>query len=132
MAIQLSTAARDDRLDAFETTVGATAKLQIRTGAQPANCAAASTGTLLVEMTLPADYLAAASGGTKSKSGTWQGTAVATGTAAHFRIFDNAGTTCHMQGGVALTGSDMDIDNTSIATSQTVTVSTFDLNDVNS
>ncbi len=133
MAIQLSVAARNARLDAIETTAGATAKLQIRTGAQPASCATAASGTLLCEIVLPADYLAGASGGSKSKSGTWTGTAVAAGTAAHFRIVDNAGTTCHLQGSITATsgGGDMEIDNVSIASAQAVTVNTFTLNDAN-
>jgi hypothetical protein len=133
MAIQLSVAVRNGRLDAFEVAAGATAKLQIRTGAQPANCGTAASGTLLCEITLPSDYMSAASAGSKAKLGTWTGTAAATGTAAHFRIVDNAGTTCHMQGTVTATsgGGDMELDNTSIATSQTVTVNTFTLTDAN-
>ena len=133
MAIQLSVAARNARLDAIETTAGTTAKLQIRTGAQPANCAAAASGTLLCELTLPADYLGAASAGAKAKAGSWTGTAAGTGTAAHFRIVDNAGTTCHLQGSITATsgGGDMELDNVSIATSQTVTVNTFTLTDAN-
>lgn len=133
MAIQLSVSARNARLDAIETTAGATAKLQLRTGAQPADCATAASGTLLAELTLPADYLAAASGGSKDKSGTWTGTASAAGTAAHFRLVDNAGTTCHMQGTVTATGGggDMTLDNAVIANGQSVTVNTFTLTDAN-
>lgn len=133
MAIQLSVAAHNARLDAIETTAGATAKIQIRSGTQPANCAAAASGTLLAELTLPSDYLANASSGSKAKSGTWSGTAAGTGVAAHFRIVDNAGTTCHLQGSVTATsgGGDMELDNTSIASGQTVSVSTFVLTDAN-
>lgn len=133
MAIQLSVAARNARLDAFETAAGVSAKLQIRSGAQPANCAAADSGTLLCEITLPADYMAAASGGSKAKLGTWSGTAAATGTAGHFRIKDSAGTVCHFQGSITASsgGGDMELDNVSIASSQTVTVSTFTLTDGN-
>lgn len=128
MAIQLSVAARNDRLDSFETTTGTAAKLEIRTGAQPATCATASSGTVLATMSLPTDYLAAASGGTKGILGTWEDTSAdATGTAAHFRIFDTPGTTCHMQGSVTATsgGGDIELDNTSIAVTQTVTITTF-------
>ena len=127
MTMQMSVAVRNAQLDALETTMGTAALLQIYSGAQPANCAAAASGTKLVEMSLPSDYLAAASGGVKSKSGTWSGTAVATGTAGHYRLTDSAGTTCHEQGSVTLTGGggDMTIDNTSIATGQTVTVTAF-------
>ena len=133
MAIQLGTTTRNARLDSIETTAGTSVKLQIRTGAQPANCAAASTGTLLVEMTLPSDWMAAASAGAKAKSGTWSGVAAATGTAAHFRIFDSGGTVCHLQGSVTITGGggDLTLDNTSIASAQTVTVDTFTLTDGN-
>jgi hypothetical protein len=133
MAVQLSVAVRNARLDVIETTAGASAKLQIRTGAQPANCAAAASGTLLVEMTLPADWMAAASGGSKALAGTWQGTAAATGTAAHYRIVDNAGTTCHEQGSVTATGGggDITLDNTSIASGQTVTITSKTLTDGN-
>lgn len=127
MALQFSAAYRNALLDAFETTVGTAAKIQIRTGAAPANCAAADSGTLLAEITAPSDWMNAASGGSKTKLGTWSVAAVATGTAAHYRVKDSAGTTCHEQGTVTATsgGGDMELDNTSIATGQTVTVTTF-------
>lgn len=131
MAIQLSVAARNARLDTFESTAGASAKLQIRSGAQPANCAAAASGTLLCEIALPADWMANAASGSKAKAGTWSGTGAAAGTAGHFRIVDNAGTTCHMQGPVGTSGTDMTLDNTSIASGQTVTVNTFTVTDGN-
>lgn len=131
--MQFSVAVRNARLDAFETTAGATAKLRILTGSLPANCAAAETGTLLCEITLPADWLAAASAGSKAKSGTWSGTASAGGTAGYFRIVDNAGTTCHQQGDITATagGGAMTVDNTSIANGQTVTVTGYTLTDGN-
>jgi hypothetical protein len=131
MAIQLSVAARNARLDTFESTAGASTKLQIRSGAQPANCAAAASGTLLCEIALPADWMANAASGSKAKAGTWSGTGAAAGTAGHFRIVDNAGTTCHMQGSVGTSGTDMTLDNTSIASGQTVTVNTFTVTDGN-
>ena len=131
MALQYSVAVNNARLDAVETTIGATAKLRIYTGAAPANCAAAATGTLLVDMTLPADWMAAASSGSKAKSGTWSGTGVAAGTAGYFRIVDNAGTTTHVQGTCGIGTGDLQLDNTNIAISQTVTVNTFTLNAAN-
>lgn len=129
MSLQYSTGVRNARLDQVESTVGTAPLLQIFTGAAPANCAAADSGTKLVEIALPSDWMAAASGGTKAKSGTWSAAAVATGTAGYFRIKDSAGTTCHAQGTVTATGGggDMTVDNTSIANGQTVTVSSFTL-----
>src|SRR5688500_7087221 len=102
MALQLSTTVRNARLDAIETTIGTSPILEIRTGAQPANCAAADSGTLLASMTLPSDWMAAAASGAKALSGTWSDpSANNAGTAAHFRIKDSGGSTCHMQGSVS-------------------------------
>lgn len=134
MAIQLSTSVRNARLDAIETAIGTSAVLKIRTGAAPANVATADSGTVLATMTLPSDWLAAASSGSKAKSGTWQDlTADATGTAGHWRIYASDGTTAHMQGTITATsgGGDMELDNTSIASGQSVTISTFILTDGN-
>jgi hypothetical protein len=127
MPIQLSVGVRNAQADAFETTTGTSARLQIRSGSVPSDCAAADAGTLLCEITLPSDWLTAASAGAKSRNGTWTGTAAAGGTAAHFRIKDSSGATCHMQGTVTATGGggDMTLDNTSIGSGQSVTVNTF-------
>lgn len=134
MALQLSVAVRNARLDAIETTIGASAILKIRTGAAPADCAAADSGTVLATLSLPSDWMAAASSASKAKSGTWQDLlADATGTAGHFRIYASDGTTCGMQGTITATGGggDMTLDNTSIATNQPVTVSSFTITDPN-
>lgn len=133
MAVQMSVAVRNARLDAIETTIGTAPKLQLRTGTQPANCAAASTGTLLCEIDLPSDWLAAASSGSKALAGSWADVGVAAGTVEHFRIFDTAGTTCHKQGTVTVTGGggDMTINNTSIAVDQAVSVTSFTITDAN-
>lgn len=132
MAIQLSTAVRNARLDQLETTIGTAAVLKIRTGAPPADVATADSGTVLASLTLPSDWLAAAASGSKAKSGTWQDTvADGTGTAAHFRIYQSDGTTQHLQGTVGTSGTDMIIDNTSINAGQQVTVTAFTLTDGN-
>lgn len=128
MALQYGTTLRNAQLDQIETTIGTSPILRIRTGAPPATCATADSGTVLAEMTLPSDWMAAASSGSKALSGTWSdSSANATGTAAHFRIYDSGGSTCHMQGTVTATGGggDLTLDNTSIASGQTVTISTF-------
>jgi len=130
VSLQLSTAYRNALLDTFESTVGVSAILKIRTGAAPANCAAADSGTVLATVNLPSDWMAAASGGSKAKSGTWEdASADASGTAGHFRIYDSGGTTCHMQGTVTGTGGggDMELDNVVLAAGQDFIVSTFTL-----
>lgn len=134
MTIQLSVAARNARLDAFETTVGVSAILRIRSGAAPATCATADAGTVLATCNLPSDWMAAASAGAKALLGSWQDTAAdAAGTAAHFRIYDSAGTTCHLQGTVTATGGggDMTVDNTVFALNQAFSITSFTLTDGN-
>ncbi len=128
MTVQLSDGVRDAGLDAVESVAGTAVLFRILTGAQPADCSTAQSGTALVTLTLPTDWMSASSGGAKTKLGVWTGTAGADGTAGYFRIYDSTGTTCHMQGAVAVTASDLNLDNTSILTGQTITISTFTLN----
>jgi len=132
MAVQLSVAARNARLDSIETTIGTSAVMKIFSGSPPANCAAADTGTVLATLNLPSDWMAAASGGSKTLSGTWQDlSADNTGTAGHFRVYDNGVTTCHIQGTVGTSGTDMTVNSTSFTAGQSFTVNTFTLTDGN-
>lgn len=134
MTIQLSVAVRNARLDAIEATIGATAVMKIRSGAAPASCAAADSGTVLATLTLPSDWMANASGGSKAMSGTWtDSSADATGTAGHFRVYESTGTTCGLQGTVTATGGggDMTVDNVSFAAGQAFSVTGFTLTDGN-
>ena len=127
MTVQHSDAVRDARLDAIETTIGVTPYLDIRTGAQPADCATADGGIELVHMALPSDWMAAASTGTKAKAGTWSTTADAAGSAGHYRLKNSGDSVCHEQGSITATsgGGDLELDNIVIAISQTVTISTW-------
>lgn len=132
MPLQFSVSVRNARLDQIETTIGTAPTLELRSGTVPANCAAADSGTVIASMTLPSDWMAAASSGSKAISGTWQDTAAdATGTVGHFRV--KAGATCHIQGTVTATGGggDLTLDNTSVASGQQVTITSFTLTDGN-
>lgn len=130
MTIQLGTTLRNNMLDQIESTTGTSAILTIRTGAQPANCGTANSGTVLATLNLPSDWMNAASGGTKTLLGTWQdASSDATGTAAHFRIHDSGGTVCHMQGSITATGGggDMELTTTSLVATQPFSITTFTL-----
>jgi hypothetical protein len=133
MAVQLGVLTRNARLDAIETTLGTAPLLTIRTGAQPANCGAANSGTVLATINLPSDWLAAAAAGAKSiLGGPWQDvSADAGGVAAHFRIHNTAGTVCEMQGTVGQGSGDLQLDNTTLVLGQTVSVTAFTLTDAN-
>lgn len=128
MALQFETTLRNTQLDAIETAVGASAKLSIYTGAAPANCAAADTGTKLITITLPADWMGAAAAGAKALAGSWSGsaTAGAAATPGYFRIKDNTDTTTYLQGTCGIGSGDLSF-NGSITSGQTITIGTFTL-----
>lgn len=134
MTVQWDTTLRNNLLDEWETAIGTSAKVAIYTGAQPANCATNTSGTLLCEWDLASDWAANASGGSKALNNLpVAGTAVGNGTVGYYRIFTSAQSTasgagpCKEQGSVTATGSggDMTIDNTTIATGQTVNITGF-------
>lgn len=132
MALQYSTTVNNAKLDAIETAIGTSPILKIRTGSAPANCAAADSGTVLATVTLPSDWMAAASSGAKAKSGTWQDTSAdASGTAAHWRIYDSGGSTCHMQGTFGTSGTDMIGDSTNFTAGQSFSITGFTLTAAN-
>ncbi|HMN55625.1 MAG TPA: hypothetical protein PKE15_00125 [Ottowia sp.] len=128
MTIQLGTTLRNAMIGQYETTVGTSPKLQIRTGAAPADCAAADSGTLLAELALPSDWMTAATAGAISKNGAWSVAATGAGNGAHYRLKNTAANVCHEQGTVTASGGggDMTLDNVSIAVGQTVTVTQWD------
>ena len=128
MAVQLSAAVRNGMLDAIETVIGTSAVLKIRTGAPPANVATADSGTVLATLTLPSDWMGAAAAGVKALAGSWtDASADSAGTAAHFRIYASDGTTAHIQGTVAASGADLNVDNVVFAAGQSFTVTSFTL-----
>lgn len=133
MTIQLNTTLRNNMITQYESTIGTSPKLIIRTGAQPANAAAVDSGTLLAILTLPVDWMANAASGAVALLGTWSGTGAAAGTAAHYRMkdstatsTDNTGTT-YEQGSVTATGGggDLTLDNAVIASAQAISVTSW-------
>ena len=131
MAHQYSVTVNNARLDAIETAISTTPVLRMYTGAAPANCAAATTGSTVVSMTLPSDWLAGASSGAKAKSGTWAGTATTSGTVGYYRIFESTATTCHIQGSVSTSGAEINLDNNIVNSGQVVTISTYTITAAN-
>lgn len=135
MALQYAVEIRNAQLDVLESIIGTSAVLKLRTGAAPSSCASSDSGTVLASMSLPSNWMAAASNGQKEKAGTWQTTnAAASGTAEHFRLYASDGSTCYAQGSVSLVdgGGDLQLDNVSITSGQTVTIEAFTLVAANS
>lgn len=134
MSLQYVVSIRNGQLDYVETDVGTAPVMRLYNGTKPATAATALSGnTLLAEGTLPSDWMAAASSGSKAKSGTWTLTGqsgASTGTnAVFFRIYASDGTTSKIQGDVTATGGggDLTMDNINVANAQTVTVNSFTL-----
>jgi hypothetical protein len=123
MTFQYSVPVRNAALDVKETTIGPSAVLKVFSGAEPLDCTLADPTGLLVTMALPADWMNPASGGVKTKSGTWSGIASGAGIAASWRIYDAALVAPCIQGNTI----DMTFDNTTIAIGQLVTVNSFTL-----
>lgn len=124
--LKWSAAVRNARADAVEATIGTAPTLQIWSGAEPVNLTDTPAGTKLVEMTLPSDWMDAASGGVKEKLGAWSVAAIATGQQTFFRILSSGGTV-HMQDSCSGTGGGgkMQLDTASITSGQTVAVTVF-------
>lgn len=120
MAFQYGVTLRNNQVSQIQSTVGASGVLKIFSGVEPANCAAADPSGLLVTITLPATFLTS-SGGVTTIAGTWSASASGTGTAQTFRIYDGSAV-CHVQGNCT---TDLVLNNTSIASGQTVTVTSF-------
>lgn len=89
----LRAAARNAMGEAWKTNVGASAKLQLRTGTLPSG-EPSLTGTLLAELALPSTWMGAfgaVAAGLASLAGTWQALSVETGAIGHAVLVTNAG-----------------------------------------
>jgi hypothetical protein len=136
MALRISTALANSMLNAWANGTADSffdsAIMEIRSGTIPADADTAPTGTVGASITLPADAVAAASAHAIAKSGTWSdSSADASITATWFRIrrSGDAGTTNttdkRMDGTVGTSGADLNLDNTSINITQSVTINSF-------
>lgn len=126
LALAYSTTLRNERLVRIQVNVdlGAGAGLfRIYDGSRPATCGTATT--LLAELTFTDPCAGAPAGGVLTFSAiTADASANATGTATWFRNVDSTGT-CVVDGNVGTSGSDLNLNSTSIATGQNVAVTSY-------
>lgn len=124
MALGYATGLRNAQLDAITTFSGGSCKLRLYSGSRPATGGAATT--LLAELTCNATFAPAASGGVLTLNAITSDTnADSTGTATWFRIVKSDGTTHVMDGSVGTSGSDLNLNTTSIVAGATVAVTSF-------
>lgn len=132
MAIAYSTALRNARLNQVTASVDAgsgAGLLRIYDGTRPAT--GGTPTTLLAELTFSDPSFGAASGGVLTASAITQDAAAnATGTATWFRVVDSAGTFV-MDGNVGTSGSDLNLNSTSISTGVAVSITSFVLTEGN-
>jgi hypothetical protein len=120
--LKYSNGTRDAQQQGLITYAGTGAIINIYQGTQPANANTAISGqTLLVQLVVAGSF-GTDSNGTITLGTVTNGVAVATGTAQFFRITTSTGSVV-MDGTVGLTGCDMNLNNTSIDTTQVVSIS---------
>lgn len=130
MALALSATLRNTRADAITTFAAGSALLRIYSGTRPATAGTATT--LLAELTCNATFAGAASGGVLTLNAiTQDSSANATGTATWFRIVKSDGTTFVLDGDVGTSGSDLNLNTTSIVSGGPVAVTSFVLTEGN-
>ncbi|SOE82098.1 hypothetical protein SAMN05446927_5409 [Caballeronia arationis] len=109
--------------------------LNIYSGSQPASPDTAVTSqVLLASLACNATFAPSASGGVLTLNSIANGTGTAgagAGTAAAWYRLTTSGGTAHIDGTVGISGADLNINNTSIATGQTVSVTGFTLSNGN-
>lgn len=109
---------------------GGAGKIEIRSGAAPAKPETADSGTLLAEITLSADAFNDSADDSSKRAAATAKTMTAdtsannTGTAAHFRAKNGAGTVI-IQGTVGLSGTDMTLNTVDIVSGATVTITSW-------
>lgn len=124
MTLAMEDTVRNAWLDSITTRAGASAKLRIYSGTQPAKNGTATT--LLAELTCNATFAPAASGGVLTLNAiTQDSSADATGTATWMRLVKSDGTTFVFDGTVGTSGADLNLNSVSIVTGGTVSVSSF-------
>src|ERR1044072_9049742 len=121
---------RNAQLDAITTFAGNSGKLRIYSGTRPATGGTAPT--LLAEPARNTTFAPAASGGVLTLNAiTQDASAYATGTATWFRLVKSDGTTHVLDGDVGTSGSDLNLNTTSLVAGGPVPVSSFVLTEGN-
>ncbi len=117
MALTISAAAAQAMGAALASEIGASATIEIRTGAKPATPETAASGTLLATVAISGSFTS--SGGVLTAADPAAATVAATGTAGHFRLKKSGGTAV-LDGTVGTSGADMNLSSTSLIAGGTV------------
>lgn len=126
MAVSITTTLREDLIDGTGLEVLNGGTLKIYDGTPPANASTAlSSNTLLATLTLNATAFSSFTNGVATAGAiTSDSSADATGTATFFRLI-TSGATVMLQGSVGTSGSDLNLNTTSIVSGGAVSVSSL-------
>jgi len=120
--LKYSNGTRDAQQTGLITYAGSGSIIRLYDGTQPTNAnTAISTQTLLVSLTISGVF-GTDSNGTITLGTVSNGTAVASSTATFFRIVKSDGTTVVMDGSVGTSGADLNLNTTTISSSQVVSI----------
>ena len=124
MALGFSVASRNNELDEITALIdaGTAGKLKIYDGSRPATGGAATT--LLAELTMNATSFGAAAAGVITANAIVDETSATAGTATWFRIEDSAASQV-VDGDVGTSGSDLNLNSTTIGAGATVSVTSL-------
>jgi hypothetical protein len=129
MAVAYVTSLRNAKLDAITTAIGSSGLLRIYNGTRPATGGAATT--LLAQLALSATAAAAASSGLLTFNAISSDTSAdATGTATWGRITTSGGTAL-IDFNIGTSGSDVNLNTTSIVSGATVAITSLTILDGN-
>lgn len=124
MAIGMVTNLRNALLDAITTFAGNSGKIRIYSGSRPAT--GGSETTILAELTCNSTFAASASGGVLTLNAiTQDSSANATGTASWGRLLKSDSTTIVFDFNVGTSGSDLNLNTTSIVSGGPVSITSF-------
>lgn len=131
MTIQFAQSTAHAMLNGIDGDLGASPILYLRTGAQPANCAAADTGTLVSTVPMSADAFSDASAWAKAITSALSDVSADNAgdlSPGHFRIKTSGGVT-KIQGSITTTGGggDMIVDNDTVVAGQQIDVTAFSI-----
>lgn len=122
MAIQYSLTHRTNRMATLNTDIGINAVIKVFTGAAPANCGTADTGTLLVQFAGNAAAFGTVASQVLTASAVASVNAANSGTAGYCRVYPSAATTTNavFQGTAGLSGTDMILTANPVTAGQTI------------
>ena len=119
LAAAIDTAATDAATTAFATTAGAATTLEIRTGVKPTTPETAASGTLLATVMIGA-WTGTSNGSGNVTAGDPGGVTIsASGDAGYFRL-KTSGDTALMDGDIANTGADLNLDDIALVAGGTL------------